>query len=107
MLKELFEGQNKKAFLREDAIAAFRKSGICLLNKEAIPTEKILCGRQMDEPVTESSLGNPYEAQRRCRRAAIEASIKEVLEPEPSQSTIQALSNAMRKRSEGERRNLN
>ena len=35
------------------------------------------------------------------RRAAI------VLEPEPSQSTIQAFSNAARKRAEGERRNLN
>ena len=33
------------------------------------------------------------------RRAAIEASIKKILEPEPSQSTIQALSNATRKRS--------
>ena len=42
LLKELFEGQNKKAFLREHAIAAFRKSGICPLNKEAIAKEKIL-----------------------------------------------------------------
>ena len=38
---------------------------------------------------------------RTCRRAAI------VLEPEPSQSTIQALSIATRKRAEMERRNLN
>ena len=34
LLKEHFEGQNKKAFLREHAIAAFRKSGICPLSRE-------------------------------------------------------------------------
>ena len=61
----------------------------------------------MDEPVAESSIGNLYEAPRTRRRAAIEASIKKVLEPKPSQSTIHALSNATRKRSEAERRNLN
>ena len=54
----------------------------------------------MDEPVVESSTGNSYEKPR-----SIEAS-KKVLEPEPSQSTIQTLSNATRKRSEVERRNL-
>ena len=61
----------------------------------------------MDEPVAESSTGNSYEAPRTLRLAVIEASIKKVLESEPSQSTIQALSNATRKRSEAERRNLN
>ena len=61
----------------------------------------------MDEPVAESSIGNSYEAPRTRRRAAIEASIKKVLEPEPFQSSIEALSNATRRRSEGERRNLN
>ena len=59
--------------------------------KEAIPKEKIVQGRDMDESVAESSIGNSYEARRTRRRAAIEASIKKVLEPEPSQSTIQAL----------------
>ena len=57
----------------------------------------------MDEPVAESSIGNSYEAPRMRRCAAIEASIKEFLEPEPSQSTIQALSNATQTRSEAER----
>ena len=104
LLKELFEGQNKKAFLREHAIAASRKSCVCPLNKEAIPKEKIFQGREMDEPVVESSIGNSYETTR--RRATIEAFIKKVLEPEPSQSTIQALCNATRKRSEAERRNF-
>ena len=61
----------------------------------------------MGEPITESCIGNSYEAPRTRRRAAIEASIKTVSEPEPSQSTIQALSNATRKRSEAEKRNLN
>ena len=61
----------------------------------------------MDEPVAESSIGNSYEAPRTRRPATIEASIKKVLEPKPSQSTIQALSNATRKRSEAEKRNLN
>ena len=64
-------------------------------------------GIETDEPVAESSVGNSYEAPRTCKPAAIEASIKEVLEIELSQSTIQALSNATRKRSEAERRNLN
>ena len=45
-------------------------------NKEAIPKEKILQGREMDEPVAESSIGNSYEASRTRRRATIEASIK-------------------------------
>ena len=93
LLKELFEGQNKLAFLREYAVAAFRKSGIYPLNKEAIPKEKILVGRKMDEPVAESSIGNSYEVPRTLSHAAIQASIKKVLEPEPSQSTTQALSN--------------
>ena len=61
----------------------------------------------MDEPVAESSIGNSYKAPRTRRSAAIEASIKKVLESEPSQSTIQAFSHATRKRSEAERRNLN
>ena len=61
----------------------------------------------MDEPVAESSIENSYEAPRTRRCAAIEASIKKVLELEPSQSTIQALSKATRKLSEAERRNLN
>ena len=70
-------------------MAAFRNSGICPINKEAmIPKEKILQGREMDEPVAESSIGNSYEAPRTRRHAAIEASIKKVLEPEPSQSTV-------------------
>ena len=47
----------------------------------------------MDEPVAESSIGNSYEVPRTLRHAAIQASIKKVLEPEPSQSTTQALSN--------------
>ena len=51
----------------------------------------------MDEPVAESSIENSYEAPRTCRRAAIKAFIKKVLEPERSQSTIQALSNPTRK----------
>ena len=74
-------------------------------NKEAIPKEKILQGREINEPVAESYVGNAYEAPRTRRRATIEASIIKVLELEPSQSTIQALSNATRKRKE--RRNLN
>ena len=57
----------------------------------------------MDGPVAESSIGNSYEVQRTRRRAAAEASIKNVLEPEPSQSTIQALTTQTRKRSEAER----
>ena len=57
----------------------------------------------MNEPVAESSIENSYGAPRTRRRARIEAYIKKVLEPEPSQSTIQALSNATRKRSEAER----
>ena len=57
----------------------------------------------MNEPVAESSIGNSCEVPRTRRGAATEASIKEVLEPEPSQSTIQELSNATRKRSEAER----
>ena len=57
----------------------------------------------MDEPIAESSIGNSHEAPRMRRRAAIEAFVKKVLEPEPSQSTIQALSNATRRRSEAER----
>ena len=61
----------------------------------------------MDEPVAESSIGNLYLAPSNRRRAAIKASIKKVLEPEPSQSTIQTFSNATRKRSEAENRNLN
>ena len=65
------EGQNKKAFLREHVIAAFRKLGICPLNKEAIPKEKILQGREMDEPVAESSIGNSYEAPRTRTRATL------------------------------------
>ena len=39
----------------------------------------------MNEPVAESSVGNSYEAPRTGRRAAIEASIKKALEPEPLQ----------------------
>ena len=74
--------------------------------KEAIPKEKILQGREMDEPVAESSIGNSYEAPRTGRRAAIEASIKKSLGPEPSQSTIQALSNAAQKHSEAEKGNF-
>ena len=35
----------------------------------------------MDEPVAESSIGNSYKAPRTCRRAAVEASIERVLEP--------------------------
>ena len=61
----------------------------------------------MDEPVAESSMGNSYEAPSTRRRAAIEASIKKVSELEPSQSSIQALSNATRKRSEAEKRKFN
>ena len=61
----------------------------------------------MDEPVAESSVGNSYEAPSTRRRAAIEAFTKKVLEPEPSQNTIQALSNATGKRSGAEKRNLN
>ena len=56
----------------------------------------------MDVPVVESSIGNSYEPPRTRRRFH-----QKVLEPEPSQSTIQALSSATRKRSEAERRNLN
>ena len=59
----------------------------------------------MDEPVAESSIGNSFEAPRTRILGAVEASVKKVLEPEPSQSTIQALSTATRKRSEAERRN--
>ena len=73
----------------------------------SIKKEKILQGREMDEPVSKSSIENSYEAPRTRRRAAIEASIKKVLKLEPSQSTIHALSKATRKRSEAERRNLN
>ena len=58
----------------------------------------------MDEPVAESSIGNSYEAPRMHRRTAVEASIKKVLGPEPSQSTIQALWNATRKRSRVQKR---
>ena len=61
----------------------------------------------MDEPVAESSIANSYEAPRTRRRAAIEAFIKKVFEPQPSQSTIQTLSSGTRKRSEAERRILN
>ena len=61
----------------------------------------------MDEPVAESSIGNSYKAPRTRRRVATDASIKKVLEPKPSQSTIQALSNATQKRSEAEKQNLN
>ena len=61
----------------------------------------------MDEPVAESSIGNSYEPPRTRRRAEIKVCIKKVLEPEASQSTIQGLSNATRKLSEAERRNLN
>ena len=66
-------------WLREQAITAFQKPGICPLNKEVILKEKILQGREMDEPVAESSIENSYEAPRTRRRAAIEASIKKVL----------------------------
>ena len=58
----------------------------------------------MDAPVAESSIGNSYEAPRTRRRAAVQTSIKKVLEPEPSQSTIQELSNATRKRSRVQKR---
>ena len=61
----------------------------------------------MDQPVAERSIGYSYEAPETRTRAAIEASIKKVLEPEPSQSTLLALSNATQKRSEAEKRNLN
>ena len=61
----------------------------------------------MDQPVAESFIGNSCEAPRTRRRAAIEASIKKVVEAEPSQSIIQKLSNATRKRSEAEKPNLN
>ena len=61
----------------------------------------------MDQPVAEISFGNSYEAPITRRRTAMEASIKIVLEPEPSQSTIRSPNNATRKRSEAERRNLN
>ena len=64
------------------AIAASRKSDICQLNKAAIPKQKILQGRKMDEPAAESSIGNSNEALRTRGRATIEASIKNVLEPE-------------------------
>ena len=52
----------------------------------------------MDESVKESSIRNSYEAPRTHRLAAVEASIKKVLEPKSFQSTIQVLSNATRKR---------
>ena len=42
-------------------------------------SEKILQGREMDESVAESSIGNSYEAPRTHRRATIEASIKNFL----------------------------
>ena len=48
----------------------------------------------MDDPVAESFIGNSCEAPRTRRRATVEASIKKVVEHEPSQSTIQARSNA-------------
>ena len=78
-------------------------------NKEAIPKQKIILqGREMDEPVAESSIGNSYEAPRTRGLAAIGTSIKKVLESEPSQSTIheclQALSNATRERSRVQKR---
>ena len=81
LLKEIFEGQNKKAFFREHAIAAFQKSGICSLNKEVIPKDKILQGREMDEPVAKISIGYSYEAPRTRRRATIETSIKKSWNP--------------------------
>ena len=67
--------------MHEHAVAAFRKSDICPLNKDVFPKEKILQGREVDEPVAESSIGNSYEAPRAHRCAAIEVSIKKSRNP--------------------------
>ena len=63
----------------------FEIQGIYPLNKEAIPKEKILQGRKIDELVAESSIGNSYKAPRTCSNWSFH---QKSLRTEPSQSTI-------------------